>query len=538
MDGTTIKRRLAVLESERTNIESVWDLIEQFVVPFRGSFYNDEKNENSVDWRERDVFDSTAIMANQTLASSIHGSLTSPSFRWFDLRFRTDEYNTKQEFKEWLEECAKRVYYALQDSNFNLEANELYTDLASIGTSIVVEELEGDEMGKEQQLVFSTIPPKECFFEEDHHGKICYFYRKLSWTPVQIKEKFGDKTPSDIMEMVTKPDKASTKLDIIFCIYKRLGPKLDTSKILALDARPYGFKYILAKTCEQLGDTGGYYDMPAFVPRWRRSSSSKFGHSPAMIALPDILTVNQLVELTLRSLEKVVDPATLVTERGLLSDLDLQAGGLTVLRSLDDMKTHESRARFDVANLHHDKLRASIRSAFYVDQLELKESPAMTATEVQVRYELMQRLLGPTLGRLQSDFLSPMIERTFMILYRSGKLPQIPEGLDATDLDIQYTGPLTSAQKVDQAAKVERWLNNMARIAEIRPDVLDIVDVDAVARDLADVLSVPAKYVRDETKVTTARKQRQHQEQIAQEMAMAEQASIVAKNMGGMGGKQ
>jgi hypothetical protein len=205
---------------------------------------------------------------------------------------------------------------------------------------------------------------------------------------------------------------------------------------------------------------------------------------------------------------------------------------MTVVRTLDDIKPYESRARFDVAELHYDKLRSSIRSAFHVDQLELKDSPAMTATEVQVRYELMQRLLGPTLGRLQSDFLSPMIERTFFILYRAKALPPIPEGLSATDLDIQYTGPLTSAQKVDQAAKVERWLQNLAMLADIKPEVLDVFDADAAARGMGDILNVPAAYVKSAEAVKADRKARQQQQQAQQELMMAQQAGDAAQSIG------
>ena len=51
----------------------------------------------------------------------------------------------------------------------------------------------------------------------------------------------------------------------------------------------------------------------------------------------------------------------------------------------------------------------------------------MTATEVQVRYELMQRLLGPTLGRFQSEFLNPLIERVFGIMFRANAFLPAPE---------------------------------------------------------------------------------------------------------------
>ena len=86
------------------------------------------------------------------------------------------------------------------------------------------------------------------------------------------------------------------------------------------------------------------------------------------------------------------------------------------------------------------------------DQLELNEGPQMTATEVQVRYELMQRLLGPTLGRLQSEFLNPIVERAFYSMLRGNALPPMPEVLQQIggDLDIEYVGPLARSQKMDE----------------------------------------------------------------------------------------
>ena len=104
MQNAEIKRRLALLESERQTIQDTWEIIEKFVVPYRGEFFEDNKTEHEIDWRVRKLFDSTAIMAAQTLASSIHGSLTSPSTRWFDLRFRNEDLNSNSTALAWLQE--------------------------------------------------------------------------------------------------------------------------------------------------------------------------------------------------------------------------------------------------------------------------------------------------------------------------------------------------------------------------------------------------------------------------------------------------
>lgn len=538
MDGLEIRRRYDALVSQRKTVEDVWEVINQLVVPFRGDFFRDITSEHAVTWRDnREIFDSTAIDAAHILASSIHGSLTSPAIRWFELAFRELELNDMREPRAWLEMAAEKCFYALQDSNFNLEANETYLDLVSYGTSMIVEETE-ERNGVFQRLIFQSVPVEEMWFEQNWQGQAHRTYRRHMWTPVQIVTKFG---PEGVPEQILTKAKTSQGMDVkervIMCIYPREDKRdADVSRILGPLERPYGMKYILHKDAYELGDEGGYYENPAFIPRWRKTSKSMWGHGPAMIALPDILTINSLVELILKATEKVVDPPTKVTERGLLSDLDLEPAGLTVVRTMDSMEPYESGAKFDVSQLQRTELQRQIRSIFFVDQLELKESPAMTATEVQTRYELMQRLLGPTLGRLQSDYLDPLVQRTFNILYRAGQFGEPPAIVfeSTGELDIIYTGPLVRAQRADIAQGVTRWIASLAELGEIAPDILDVPDWDSIAKELASLEGVPAKLMRSATEVKKTRRERQEANTRAQE-ALQEQEEGAAMEAQGKG---
>lgn len=163
-----------------------------------------------------------------------------------------------------------------------------------------------------------------------------------------------------------------------------------------------------------------------------------------------------------------------------------------------------------MSQLQREELQRQIRSIFYVDQLELKESPAMTATEVQTRYELMQRLLGPTLGRLQSDYLDPLVQRTFNILYRAGQFGEPPASVleSSGELDIIYTGPLVRAQRADIAMGVTRWVASLAELGEVAPEVLDIPDWDAIGKELGSLEGVPAKLMRSEADIKRKRDDR------------------------------
>ena len=533
MENNVIKKRFDSLVQNRKTLEDTFQVVEKFVVPFRGEFFKPMTEEQEVEWRRREIFDSTAIMACQTLASSMQGSLTSPSVKWFTLGFRQDELNHDNESMRWIEECENKVYEALQDSAFNLEASEFYLDLSSYGTSVLVEEVD-DDTTEWKGIDFSAAPIVDVYFEQDSKGRVKILYRRLKWLPLQIIDKWGeDKVPEWVKTAHEKA--ANTKIEIIFCVYWREDKKeADTSKFLATAERPFGCKYIFHKDGSMIGDEGGKYEMPAFVARFRKVAGSRWGHSPAFVCLSDILTLNQLTEETLEALGKVVDPSTIVTERGLLSDLDLGRGGLTVARSKDDIWAYESKARFDVGELKIDRLQQSINRAFFVDQLQLKESPAMTATEVQVRYELMQRLLGPTLGRLQQDFLDPLIERTFNILMRAGRLPEPPEFVveSKAEYDIQYIGPLPRAQRMQIVESINQFVGNMAQVAEIFPQVLDIPDMDEIAREVARLSGVPTKLIRNEKDVKAERDKKAEAQAKMQAAAAAQEAGKAAQEVG------
>jgi len=530
MNAQEIKQRYDALWSIRKTVEQDWDLIEKFITPLRGGkFFQDQSSEHEIDWRRgRDVFDSTAILAANTLASSIHGALTSPSTRWFSLRFRNDNLNLEDAATEWLQSCAETIWYALQDSDFNLEVNESYQDLVCFGNSCIIEEAESEVEWK--GIDFSALPIREVYFEQNHKGQIEHFFRRLQWTALQILTKFGEKVPDHIKEKAKQPGQADEKHTVIFAIYPRKGKeKANTSTLLTPEQRPFESKYILHASADEIGDVGGYYEMPAYLPRYQKASGSMWGFGAGTIAISDVMTLNTMVEQRLSAAAKAIDPPSLVTERGLLSDLDLSAGGLTVVRDINGAKVYESGARFDVAEGLIMDLRQNINRMFLVDRLELKESPAMTATEVNARYDLMQRLLGPVFGRLQTDFLNPMLERTFKILFRAGQFPPMPDVLaeQSAELDVEYIGPMGRAQKSDMLGAMSQWMRDMAELGELYPELRMLPDAQNYGREMAKAANVPATIVRSKEEVdemVDAEKQDALQQQQLEQAGMQGQA--------------
>ena len=536
MENAKIVQRLdALMALRKSTIEDSWDKIEQYIAPIRGGkFFNEQQSEAEIDFDRPEIFDDTAITGADTLASAIHGALTSPALQWFGMRFRSDELNSDNESMEWLEKCADEVYYAIQDSNFNIEISESYLDLVGFGNTCLVQEETNTEVW--EGIDFAAVPLREVYFDENHKGQVKNFYRRLQWTALKIVDKFGEENvPDHIVEKSKKANQGDNKIDVIFCVYDRnLKDKPALGTKVAKELRPFGWKYVLKNGQVTLGEDGGYYEMPGYVGRWRKTSGSIWGYGPGNLAINTVITINTYTELVLNAAEKAIDPAIMVTERGLISDPDITPGGVTVVRSLENsMQPFESRARFDVSNIEVEKLKAQVRAIFRTDQLELKDSPAMTATEASIRYELMNRLLGPTLGRIQNDILSPTISRTFNILLRAGRLPEMPEKVKAGgEVDIEYTGPLSRAQKMDSVSATERWLGSLAQLSEIYPEFRDLPDVDEAGRDMATKMGVPANNVRSRDEVKQLRKDREEAQAAAQKAELAAMEGEAMKSQG------
>ncbi len=539
MQPSEIVRRAHALESQRKTLDNTYQTIERFVRPYSGEFFRPMNSENEVDWRRRSIYDSTAIVAADLLAGQIHANLVSPSVKWFDFRFRDMAFGDNTEAQKWLDDLEDAVYQTLIDSDFNLQVAEFLLDLVTYGIGVMFEEETDEENYK--GVEFAAIPTRDCYFEPDRKDQPKRLYRRLQYTALQLMDRF------EMDEQFIKAHEDGGDVDrkhtVWFCVYPREKELEAYEKVeikpkrLAPNVRPWGYKYVLEGS-EELStkdaglEEGGYYQMPAFRTIWKKIAGSKHGHSPAFIALSDILQLNEVVKQSSEARAKAIDPVLITTERGVIGDIDLTPGGLVVVTEMDQLDVLESGARFDVQDDEVFRLQTSIRAVFFIDKLELKDSPAMTATEVNVRYERMMRQFASTLGRLQSDFLDPLLHRTIAILIRNDKIRPAPFRVTVNDVDIAYTGPIPRAQQAEIANSIEQLMADYAALGEIFPELLDLVDVDKMGLELARVRGVPTKILRDPKQVKKIRKERAEKEEVALELAMAQAGGDAMKAVG------
>ena len=514
-----IKKRCANLESVRATWEDHWQEILDYVMPRKADVtFVRSKGEK----RTEVLYDSTAITANNLLAASLQGTLTSASLPWFHLKLRDTETNQNRDVQLWLEDSAKRMYEIFNESNFNTEVHELYLDLVSIGTGAIFVE-EGSKGFDKEGIHFNCLHIAEYFIQENINGKVDTLYRKYKLTARQAIQEFGEENVGEkILESVKeKPDK---EFNFIHAVeptedYERAVGKSNTKL-------PVHSCHVCTED-KMVVRTGGYNEFPYLVPRWSKATGEIFGRSPSYNALPDIKTLNKAVEIGLKAWAKAIDPPLLVQDDGVIGRVRMTPAGITVVRHDGAIKPLQIGSNWQITDMKENQLRTSIRQAYYSDQLQLQDGPQMTATEVQVRYELMQRLLGPTLGRFQSEFLNPLIERTFGIMLRAGALLPEPEVIQGQKIDVEYVGPLARSQRMEESVAIDRLYELAMNVVQVDPSIMDNINHDEAIRLRGDLLGVPKIILRARDEVEELREQRQ-QAQMAQQQAQQQQQAAQA----------
>ena len=513
-----LKDNLSRLMEKRSNWENHWQEVSDYMLPRKAEI---TKERARGDKRHTQIFDATAIHALELLAASLHGMLTSSANKWFSLRFKETELNGIDEAKEWLEDATARMYDVIAKSNFQQEIFECYHDLIAFGTSCLM--IEED---KEDTLLFSARHIKEVYIQENKKGFVDTLYRRFKMPAQAAADKFGiDNVSKNIINLLKK--NPFDDVQLVHVIRPRLDfdPKKQDRKNMPFQSiyMEYEGGHIIS--------IGGFKENPYVIPRYLKASTEVYGRSPGMNALPDVKVLNKMVENSLKAAAKQIDPPLLIPDDGMLAPIRMSPGSLNYYRS-------GSRDRIEPLNINannattlnnENQRREAITKMFHVDQLVVTENRNMTATEVLQRQEEKMRILGPVLGRLQSELLSPLIIRIFNVMLRQGLFQPSPDILQSQELNIEYVSPMALAQRSQELQSIMRGLELFGSMAQTMP-VMDYIDENGFIKQIIDILGLPASMIKSDGQVQQIREERAAAEAAAMEQQQQLAESQMAKN--------
>jgi hypothetical protein len=515
-----IIERYKTLKGKRVTWEDHWQEIADYFLPRKA---NITEKHTKGDKRHDLIYDGTATHALELLSASLNGMLTNTISPWFLLKFRNNVTNEDDAAKEWLETCAKIMQQVFARSNFQQEIFELYHELLAFGTSamFITDDVQDD-------LRFKTIHISEIFITENEKGLVDSLTRRFSLQNKNIPQMYPDADlPRAILGDIDKaPHDDCVILHSVYPNEVKMG--YDNSKNM-----DWVSCHVHEKTGTLLKESG-FKEFPYVVPRYLKTSSNEiYGRSPAMNALPDTKMLNTMSKVSIKAAQKQIDPPLMVPDDGFILPIRTIPGGLNFYRSgtRERIEPLNIGANNPVGLQMEDQRRKAIRENFFVDQLMSIQGQNMTATEVMQRTEEKMRLLGPVLGRLQSELLQPLITRSFNLLMKNNKFPQMPEMLGDQDVEIEYVSPLAKAQKTQELSSIMRGIEIFGSMQNIAP-VFDYIDIDGLVSHIKDVLGLPAKIMRSKGEVQKIQQEKQaaeaEQMQLQQAQQVAESAGKVA----------
>lgn len=488
------------LKETRQLYEPLWEEIAAFMLPGRvGIGYKPSPGQKLT----RELYDSSAVFSLENLASSMCGTITPSGMVWAYLKLAQEELNHLKPTMDWLEPASTRLHWARKNSNFYAEAPEVFSDLGGFGQGcLLVDENPIVRIGF-NGLYYKAIPNSEYCTQENHQGFVDTVFREFTLSADAAFKKWGDKLPEKVIECAKLEKEPDKEFNFLHCAYPNPESK----------GLPF-ISYYINLDEKKLISEKGYYELPFVVPRWRKASGEAYGRGQGHIALPDTKTINKAKELDFKAWAIDINPPTFETNAGIVGSLKLFAGGRNVAKNKDSIWTLERNVKYNVSQIKEQELQTAIKQIFFSDQLNLPEKGEMREVEVMVRYELMQRLLGPAVGRIEVEFLKPLVEREFGIMYRAGAMPPIPPifaQLGIKQIDIEYEGPLSRSRRATEAQGIQKVYAFAGGIAQAKqdPSIMDALDDDEALRTVAEISGAPSKIMKSKEEVDAIRKGRQ-----------------------------
>jgi len=473
------------LKSTRLLYQPLWEELATYILPKRlGPWWGYGLGQKQTTKQ----FDSTAEHESSKLSAIMHGTLTPTASIWSSFKFRDERINHLKSVMDWLEASAISLCVRRHQSNFASEMHELYLDLPVFGAGCLFIEERNFQVPGFNGFRYKALSNMEYCTSENSEGMVDTLFREFDLSARAAIEKFGE----EVGEKITK--EAEKKPDTKFKFIHAVFPNPENN------GKPFASYYLSVDEKKVVGN-GGYYEFPFIVVRWSKTSGEDYGRGPGHTALPDVRTLNKAKEFGLKAWAKDLDPPTFEKDQGVIGSLKLVPGGRNIVKDKESIWVMDHKIRYDVSQIKEEELRRSIARIFYADQLQLPEKSDMREMEVAVRYELMQRILGPTIGRFETEGLNPLIKREMGLLFRANSnryptLPPFPEILlemGINQFDIEYEGPLAKAQRYSETGRIQKVFNFAGAIQPVYPDIFDNFDGDKTIRLMSELEGVPSE---------------------------------------------
>jgi len=530
-------------KSVRNPHETLWRTAAAHVMPKEYSKWQTDGNPTvggpaiSTQNAARVSYDTTGRRSLPKFTSVLERLATPQGQMWHTLTPSDTNLAAIHAVKAYFDELTKLLFKMRYHpkARFTTASNEMYGQIGVYGNGpMFIGDRPLNPRSKELGFRYISCSMADLFFETDDEGAVSGVFRRMWLNARQMKAKFpDDKLPDVVMRELEKatPDE-DKKYEIFHYVRPRPNNEYDES---ALDAKRHPWKstYTCVEGRMDIGEEGGYQNMPYPVTRTMTMTGNPYGISPAIIALPALGSASVMKKSTLMLANRAASPTWLAHDDGVLNGPVTFKPNAVNYGGLDpqgrELIKELRGGEYNLANDALEMEKRDIEDSFFVTLFQiLTETPQMTATEVIERSAEKGALLSPIMGRLQSDFMGPMIEREIGLLSEMGLLPEMPPELVEAkgDYTVAYTSALAKSMYHEEVSGFMRAFEVGVQAVQAQgdPSALDHFNLDVALPEIADHLATPTRWMNDAKTVEALRAARAEQQA----------ATLAAQNASGL----
>ncbi len=477
----------------------LFDHLAQEVIDYISPHFDDVIFQRVPGWKKtQHIFDSTGGYGAFVLSQFIQGSVINQASKWFGLKSRRAELNSNQNVATWYADSTKRALAQMRQSSLYGAAGQSINSWIHFGNGpVLVEDVPQNRQGL-ARIRYTSIPFGKYVMAEGQDGKIDTFIRTLKITAVNAVKMFakdsGNPGNNGCSEDCTKAAEKEPfrEFEFLHSIHPRTLYDYK-SKIKTAKDMPVASCWV-EKEKKRIVRESGYRRFPVAIARYDLLSGEVFGRGPAHLALPDARSLNRADEMELIAWERELDMPLLIRRNSVVGGrVDVRpAAHNTVTDINNSIKPLFEKTNWQADQLMRPRKEQAILRVFHVNEilnLLAREKPEMTAFEVNARLSLLQQILGPVFGRLESDFLSVIVEVTLDNMAWAGLLADPPDELlqAGEGYDIVYEGPLARAQRNDEVLSIQQSVADIGGLAQFDQDIPHMVDFQKATRKLFEI---------------------------------------------------
>ncbi len=528
------------LDSEFGSWREHYRLLAQYVMPRQQRLNYAEANRG--DRLDLKIVDNTATLAWRTMRAGLMSGVCTPSRTWFNLLTSDAELNKRRSVKMYLEECGKILRASMLKTNFYQTAHAMLGELGLFGTS-ACQILDDDK----DDVRYYPWPIGSFYLSGDDTQRIDLHMRFVQMTVRQIVDKFGYARCSTAIQTLYDSNAGGVKeqwFPVVNVIHRnryfadRMTAEQKPWVSIWYEASSYG--NIQVKDRREIGllKRSGFDECPVISPRWDVIGEDFYGLSPGMDALGDVMGLQWLQRRKSQAVDKMINPPMIASPTLGNQKLTILPGDITFANTAENnpgfrpafqIKYDISAALEDIRE-HHGRIDEAFYKSLFM-MISESDRRQVTAEEIQAKEREKMMILGPVVDRSNGEFLEPAIFRHLAILSRKGKLPPAPEEMRGKGIRVEFTSILAQAQKMLGLGNIERFMALVGSEAAVNQGIFDIVDLNEMAREAGDLLSIPAKLLRDPDMVAKIQAAKDRQMQQAQQAENAQKLAAAGANL-------